>query len=474
VSVLPEPIPELIARIKADASPVIQAKGRDIFLARAPGRLDVLGGVANTTGALVCQFPLSIATAVAVQRREDHKLVLSSYNADEAQTTGTIELSLDDLWGTAGLMPAIDVQNSFSGQRHWVSYIAGAYYVLAKQRKLTRRVTGANISVYSTVPLGAGVASSAALEIATICALAAAYRIILDPMELALVGQKIENQIVGDPSGVMDQVTSALGQANKLLLLTCQPHTVDGFADVPPGLLLAGLNSGVKHSAGEPAYRNARVAAFMAHAIIVAAYTDLGVTADPTRGYLANIEPAIYRRHFRHLLPRQIRGKEFTDKFGSISDRVTSVDPAVTYGVRAVADHHIMENQRARQFVQALDGAGHGSHEARLRAGRLLHAAHLSSVQRIGLGTPETEGLVKALRKLGPANGFYGAKLTGTGGTVAVLCEDSPACRTRLDEIANQYARDTGRQPSLLLASSPGAALTEPVRLAAAELLATA
>ncbi len=303
MSSLPHPIPELIAKIKADGNPVIHAAGKDIFLARAPGRLDVLGGVANTSGALVCEYPLDIATAVAVQRREDRKLVLSSYNNEDPNAAKTIELSLDDLYGSAALMPVTDVQQSFSGQRHWASYVAGAYYVLAKQRKLTRRASGANISVYTTIPQGAGMASSAALELATLSALAAAYHMILEPMELALIGQKIENQIVGDPSGVMDQVTSALGQANKLLLLTCQPHNVDGFADVPHGLMLVGVDSGLKHAAGEPAYRNARVAGSMAHAIITAANKDLGVKADSTKGYLANINVDIYRRYFRRLLP---------------------------------------------------------------------------------------------------------------------------------------------------------------------------
>jgi L-arabinokinase len=472
VSSLPHPIPELLAKIKADAHPVIHRDGKDVFLARAPGRLDVLGGVANTTGALVCQYPLAVATAVAVQRRDDRKLVLSTYNIQSVQESKTIELSLDDLYGSASLMPVTDVQHSFSGQRHWASYVAGAYYVLAKQRKLTRRVTGANISVYSTIPLGAGVASSAALEIATLSALAGAYHMILEPIELALIGQKIENQIVGAPSGIMDQVTTTLAQAEKLLLLTCQPHTINGFAEVPKGLMLAGIDSGVTHPAAEPSYLKARVAGFMAHAIIVRAYKDLGVKGDPTKGYLANVPSEIYRRYFRMVLPSRITGRDFSKQFDEISDRMTKVDHAATYDVRAAADHHIGENSRARQFVDALEQASVGSHEALLRAGRLLDASHVSNVCRIGLGTAETHTLVKLIHKMGPANGFYGTKITGTGGTVAILCDDSMACRQKLSVITQEYAQRSTHIPHLFMASSPGSATADPIKLPAMELFA--
>ncbi len=165
-----------------------------------------------------------------------------------------------------------------------------------------------------------------------------------------------------------------------------------------------------------------------------------------------------------------MNGLEFTNKYGEIRDKVTPVDPAITYNVRAAADHHTAENQRAQQFVQALDEASHGSHEALIRAGRLLYAAHLSNVCRIQLGSPETQILMQMIHNLGPTQGFYGAKITGTGGTVAILCDDSPACREKLAIIEQQYAKTTNMKPNLFLASSPGAAMIDPTRLTAAEL----
>ena len=86
----------------------------------------------------------------------------------------------------------------------------------------------------------------------------------------------------------------------------------------------------------------------MANAIIVQGYKDLGLKSDPTKGYLANVNADVYRRYFRHVLPSQMTGAQLIDQFGKTTDRVTTVEPATVYRVRAAADHHIGENRRAR------------------------------------------------------------------------------------------------------------------------------
>ena len=98
-----------------------------------------------------------------------------------------------------------------------------------------------------------------------------------------------------------------------------------------------------------------------------------------------------------------------------------------------------------------------------------MYASQHSNVRRVHLGTPQTDILVHLVRGLGPAQGFYGAKITGTGGTVAVLCDDSPACRDKLAAIAQDYAKQTGLTPNLFFGSSPGGAV-DPTRLTATEM----
>ena len=479
---IPQSTRDLIAHMKSDPNCVIKpgaSSQHEVVLARAPGRLDVMGGIADYTGSLVCEMPLDVSTAVAVQRRDDRKVFLESYNVTTQSGGGAtgggwkVEFSLDDLYGTAALLPLDTIRAFFSGDRRWAAYVAGAYWVLGRHRKLNRRTSGANIVCHSNVPLGGGVSSSAALEVAALSAITTAYHLILDPLETAVLAQLVENQIVGAPCGVMDQVTSMMGRKGKLLLLKCQPHEVQGFVDIPPGLTVCGINSNVKHSVGGSSYRNTRVAAFMAHALIARAYQDLGVKADPTKGYLANITPELYRKYFRPILPKTMLGRDFLKTYTSI-DRVTTVDPATRYTVRAAADHHILENARVHQFTDMLDQASTGSPEALLRAGRLMLASHCSYGRRAMLGSRETDLLVTALHNRGPRHGVYGAKITGggSGGTVAVLCQDTDQTRTALHEICANYHKQTGLTPQLLLGSSEGAAETGPLRMSVSEIFA--
>jgi galactokinase len=350
---IPQSTRDLMARMKSDMDCVISrdpaVHGREVVLARAPGRLDVMGGISDYSGGLVCEMPLDCSTAVGVQRRDDRTVVIESYNAPTAtgdNGTSRVRFSLDDLYGTAALLPVEMIRAFFSGEKHWAAHVAGAYWVLGKHRKLTRRTSGANIVCHSNVPLRGGVASSAALEVAALSAITTAYHLILEPLETAVLAQAVENLIVGRPSGVMDQVTSMMGSKGRLLLLECQPHTVKGFVDVPAGLMVCGMDSGARSAEGWNKYRDTRIAAFMAQVMIARAYEELGMKGDPTKGYLANVTPAVYRKYFRKVLPRMINGGAFLQAFEATGDRMTAVDPAASYAVRGAADHHVLENAR--------------------------------------------------------------------------------------------------------------------------------
>jgi galactokinase len=408
-----------------------------------------------------------------VQRRDDRHVHLASTNADQSPAQ-KFSINLDDLYGSASLLPIADVQRLFASDSHWAAYVVGAYYALAKKRKLTRRVTGANIAIASTVPQGMGLSSSAALEIAALNALAAAYHVILDPLETAIIGQRIENDIVNAPCGIMDQVTCSMGRADHLLLLSCQPHDLQGYLTLPPHTQVLGITSGQKHDVGGSPYRDTRTAAFMAHAIIARAYKDFGLRADPTAGYLANISPPFYRRYLRHLLPRTMTGAAFQKQFGETIDRITTPEPDRTYHVRSAADHHIVENARVHQFVTALRAAHVDPIPNLRRAGRLMSAAHASYSHRARLGSDETATIVRLLNQLPKDLRPYGAKITGggSGGTVAVLAPTGDAFDTALHTICDQFHAATGKTATLIRGSSPGAAETPIERLPVRALLA--
>ena len=195
-------------------------RGASLTVARAPGRLDVMGGIADYSGSLVLQRPIAEATFAAVQRIDRPVLEIVSIGRPpctiplETLAPGGVPVSYD----SARRMFA----EESGAAPHWVSYVAGVFLVLARERGMPL-TTGARIVVSSQVPEGKGVSSSAAIETASMHAAATAFGIALEPRDLALLCQRSENLVTGAPCGVMDQMTCVFGERGALLALLCQP-----------------------------------------------------------------------------------------------------------------------------------------------------------------------------------------------------------------------------------------------------------
>lgn len=424
-----------------------------IVSARAPGRLDVMGGIADYSGSVVLESTIGEATFAAVQVSKDRRLRILS--CVEKGPPREAILPLDALVLPNGLPTFKEVSDYLveADRRRWSAYIAGCLYVLIASGWLeASQATGLNILVRSDVPIGAGVSSSAALEVAVMNALCGLYSVQMDGMELARLCQIVENRVVGAPCGIMDQVTCALGQESALLALKCQPHEILGYPAVPPGWRFLGLDSGVKHSVGGNRYAHARIGAFMGLKVI----QDL--TGRDWGGYLANITPD-YWEEIYNAVPEVLSGSEFAARHGHYPDTVTIPEPNTLYNVRSCTEHPILENDRVRQFIALMGMAGQQPDTALLEeAGSLLVESHVSYSDRVHLGSQETDLLVELILEQGPPRGLYGAKITGggSGGTVAVLCvgDDADAA---IEDIRCAYAAKTGRKSRLIANSSPGA-----------------
>lgn len=309
-----------------------------------------------------------------------------------------------------------------------------------------------NLLLRSEVPAGAGVASSAALEVASMRALCAASGLTLEGLARARLCQLVEHRAAGAPCGIMDQVTAELGRAGSLLALRCRPHSIEGFSDVPAGYAFWGIHSGVKHSVGGSRYMRTRVATFMGRRIIL----DKG--GELPGGYLRSLSPEEFRARWHAVLPARLTGSAFLVHYGETGDEATGVDPAERYSVRAATAHPVYENARVEQFRRLLQRARAGDPRAMERAGRLMYAAHWSYGKLCGLGARETDLLVSLLRQHGPAWGILGAKITGggSGGTVAVPvhCEGGPTGKPdeAIAAVLEAYERSTGLRPRLLTA----------------------
>jgi L-arabinokinase len=288
-------------------------------------------------------------------------------------------------------------------------------------------------------------------------------------MQVSAMCQRVENHVVGAPSGIMDQVASCAGVEGSLMRLVCQPHELRDPLKLPVGIRAVGINSNVKHSVGGGHYGKTRCAAFMGHAIILEEIRRLGreagreLIADPMNGYLANLDPEDYKRFFRPRVPEVMRGSDFITKFGKTIDTATQPEPDVEYHVQLATDHHVLESRRVKEFARHLEEAGSRLATAAQRklsldkAGHLMYASHKSYTDSALLGAPECDVLVDLVRKNESA-GLYGAKITGggSGGTVAVLCDTGERASEMLHKIMAEYQIRTGKMPTLFESSSPG------------------
>jgi galactokinase len=464
-----EPVPTLLRRVAAELAADFHGA---IRVSRAPGRLDVMGGIADYTGSLVCQATLDRAAAVALCPRPDRHLQVFSFNLQDNSMPFSYGISIDAL----AAAPISKLRKEFEDRgKRWAGYLAGCLKILQERRLVDladARISGLTLAVYGTVPLGAGVSSSASIEVATMMNLCGHFGLLekIPPLELAAMCQEVENRIVGAPCGIMDQVASCCGQTDSLLRLLCQPHELQPPLKMPAGVRAVGIDSRVKHSVGGIEYGRTRCAAFMGHRMILEKMRDLGAAAgktlesDPMGGYLANLSPDDYKRYFRPFLPEWIEGKAFLNQFGSTIDKATSVDPAMKYNVQRATDHHVLEAQRVRNFVRFLEEAAGEAMDSPKRkllldkAGHLMYGSHISYTRDALMGADECDLLVQLAREREPA-GLYGAKITGggCGGTVAVLCESGQKVDDALGEIMGEYQRRTGQAPRAFLASSPGA-----------------
>lgn len=394
----------------------------DLIVSRAPGRLDVMGGIADYSGSFVLEFPIAEATFAAIQLNAERTLnIVTMLDEEPYHSSFTMPLSVFD--GPVEYEAARQFFQRDGGSR-WPAYVAGVFLVLMRERKVNF-TSGANILISSRVPLGKGVSSSAALEVAVMQAVTAAFNISIEGRDKALLCQKVENLVVGAPCGVMDQMTAVFGERDRLLLLLCQPAELKRMITLPRQLRLWGIDSGIRHSVSGADYGSVRARTF----------TGLQMISDLKRAkidYLANISPAEFESEYLFKLPPS---------------------------VRMPTAHPIYENVRVQRFVDLLDQCA-GFDEF----GELMYESH-RSYTAVGLNSTGTDLIVELVRREGPGAGLFGAKITGggSGGTVAVLGDLNS--RTAIERVAASYVKQTGHQPYIFSGSSSGTLAFDHLRL---------
>jgi galactokinase len=420
-----------------------------VVLSRAPGRLDVMGGIADYSGSLVLQRTTAEATFAAVQRTDQALLNIVSLSLDSNGVPRVFAIPLEALLKDGSPIRYTEARRLFSNEIDgWAAYVVGVFVALMRERGVVF-TDGAKVLISSRVPEGKGVASSAALEVATMQAVISAFGILVSAKDMAILCQTAENMVAGAPCGVMDQMTSACGESDSLLALLCQPAELQAPVRIPEEIAFWGLDSGERHAVSGSDYTSVRTAAFMGHRIL-----DLA-NEDSSGGYLANLTPVEFDAEVLSLLPDQMTGAEFLARYSGTNDAATTVHPSHTYSVRQATAHPVFENDRVHEFRRLLMSSP--SEAQRVRLGELMLQSH-ESYSACGLGSQRTDLIVKLVREAGVEAGIYGARITGggCGGTVAILGRADAGAH--IEQIAAKYRSLTGYSAYVFSGSSPGAA----------------
>ena len=434
---------------------------KPVYISRAPGRLDLMGGNVDYTGGLVFQATIREATWAAAQLRDDDRIVFWNPQMRQEGWLDRVEFEFSTLTDEVRTRQ----QATQSPQAGWTSYVLGVFYLLRK--KYPEQVTsGASIYLHSEVPLNKGVSSSAAVEVASMKAAAAAYGIVIQGIELAEMCQWVENVIAQSACGIMDQAASVLGDEGFVLPLLCQSCKPRPLVKLPQGLRCWAIDSGVRHAVTGIEYEAARAAAFIGYRMICnregLTFTFDGDSRIPRfveprwNGYLSNISPSVFRSRYENELPLLASGEEIASQNVTHIDPFTTIRPEVNYRVRACTRYAIEENQRIELFVELARTACPGADNAFRLMGDLMFQSHWSYTE-CGLGCEATDLLVDLVREEYECGKLYGAKVTGGGGggTVAVLgAEDGDASFRR---VVQKYAEARGFQPYVFEGSSIGA-----------------
>ncbi|MDZ7338072.1 MAG: hypothetical protein ONB30_06015 [candidate division KSB1 bacterium] len=436
----------------------ILAPRRDVYIVRAPARLELMGGLAARLGAVVLQTTLSDATVVGVQRRTDRRVLVRSLGLEKDGFCSTVEFDLDRALQAPEKSGPASRLFAKEPQAGWAASVAAVFQELVAYRKGPDLDTGVNIGIQSSIPMRTGLGASTALVCATAIGLIRLFGIEMPASEIPVLCHRAETRLWGTRASIADTLTVCLCGAHEVLAIRCQPGEIIKRVQLPQNVRFVGLNTLVQGPPDQH-YLQAQIAASMGAKIMLRHARKSSRGRDDYEGYLCNI-PISEFGAYRRLLPARLTGREFKALHGSLRDYGVSVDPATAYRVRSCTEHLLMEHRRTEQVLTLLADAEGELEEAMAHVGRLMYDSHESTRRDCALVNREADTIVNLVKEHGVDHGLYGARASGRqqGGVVAV------AANTHTDDVLRnilaQYQDSTGREGRLHAGSVPGALLS--------------
>lgn len=368
----------------------------------APGRVNLIGEHTDYNEGYVLPFAIQQRTYASAALRDDDRIRVASTFADEPVE---VPLSaLDELFPSA--LRQAQGPSTQANVPEWSAYVLGVAWALLAAVGADTQRRGVDIAIASDVPAGAGLSSSAAIEGSVASALNELWGLELDPVTLAQVGRRAENEAVGAPTGIMDQMASMLGRPDAATFLDCRTLET---RSVPTGftaehLEVLVMDTQVKHSHSTGGYRERR---------------------------------ASCERGAELLGIRSLRDADVSDL-----PRAAELMDDVTF--RRVR-HIVTENQRVLDTVEALTERGPRA------IGDLLVASHASMRDDFEISVPELDLAVETAL----ANGAVGARMTGGGFGGAAIALVEHASVAALSDAVTRAFSDAGFAAPHIFTVSP-------------------
>jgi galactokinase len=349
---------------------------------RAPGRINLIGEHTDYNDGFVLPAAIDLQSVAACTIRDDRRFAVYAADKDEPA-----EFDLDS--------PVASEPGS------WLSYVEGTVRTLEANNRIP---SGANIAFSSTIPIGAGMSSSAALEIVIGYAILCLNQSVMDGLELAKAGQRAEHDYVGTRSGIMDQFASAFGRVGYAMLLDCRSLDVDYIPLDLPGVSVIVCDSGVHHELASSEYNRRR----------------------------EECEEAVdaFRKRDRHITHLRDVTLQHLEEFGR------HLPPLVYKRAR----HVVTENGRTIKAAKAL-----ADQDVDL-FGLLMLESHQSLRTDFDVSCRELDLLVDSAKEV---DGVYGARMMGGGFGGSTINVVADRAKDRFYEAVSQnYFRATGADPA--------------------------
>lgn len=358
------------------------------FIVRAPGRVNLIGEHTDYNDGFVFPMAIDRATFIALRPRADKRVLAISPDMDDRR-----EFALDDLRTPT--------------ETEWIDYLVGVAWALQERGY---DLCGWEGVVSGDVPIGSGLSSSAALELAAARAFQCVSGFEWDAAEMALACQRAENNWLGVNCGIMDQMISAAGIEDRALLIDCRSLETS-TAPLPAGAAVVILDTGTRRGLVDSEYNERR----------------------------AQCEAAA--RHFGIAALRDIDLETF-------ERRVHELDPLM----RKRARHVISENERTLQAREVMDAGDAAA------LGKLMIESHISLRDDFEVSSAALDAIVDCANAEAAC---YGARMTGAGfGGCAVALVEADEAGAFSEQVAANYQAATGNQPALYVSKASRGAET--------------